>query len=279
ITFNATSYANYDFSCSNHNYSWDFGDGSAAGTGKSPAHTFTGSGPHTVTVTISNTTQTNFKRTLVVTTNDGGTSGGSCGTIIPNVSLSINYHDPADTCGQLVQCDAKQPLSFTILQYGAYDIGCATHTYDWDFGDGSAHSTIKEPVHTYQAGGLYPAKCIVSNGTQTVPLSWNVDIKAGIPGGVPVVVGMTVAPLVGVANGYMFTPKFDHPELVTRWTWDFGDNSGLATGRGTAANPIPEAHIYADNRPHTVTLTAYNGNSAVGAVNRNPAAKRRAVKH
>ena len=280
ITFNATSYANYDFSCSNHSYSWDFGDGSAAGTGKSPAHTFTSSGPHTVAVTISNTTQTNFKRFLAVTTNEGSDGGGSCGTIIPNVSLSINYHDPANTCGPLVQCDAKQPLSFTILQYGAYDIGCATHTFDWDFGDNSAHSNVKEPVHTYQAGGKYPAKCIVFNGTQTVTLSWNVDVKGGNPGAPSVVVGMTVS-LLGVANGYLFIPTFDHPELVTSWKWDFGDNSGIVLGRGTAANPIPEAHIYADDKPHTVTLTAYNGNSSVGAVNRNPAAagKRRAVKH
>jgi len=281
ITFNATSYANYDFSCSNHSYSWDFGDGSAAGTGKSPAHTFTSSGPHTVAVTISNTTQTNFKRFLAVTTNEG--SDGSCGTIIPNVSLSINYHDPANTCGPLVQCDAKQPLSFTILQYGGYDIGCATHTYDWDFGDNSAHSNVKEPVHTYQAGGKYPAKCIVFNGTQTVTLSWNVDVKGGNPGVPSVVVGMTVSPLVGVANGYLFTPTFDHPELVTSWKWDFGDpsNPGLVAGRGTADHPIPEVHTYADDKAHTVTLTAYNGNSSVGAVNRNPAAagKRRAVKH
>jgi len=28
-------------------------------------------------------------------------------------------------------------------------------TYDWDFGDGTAHSTIKNPIHVYQDSGVY----------------------------------------------------------------------------------------------------------------------------
>jgi cytochrome c len=39
-----------------------------------------------------------------------------------------------------------------------------TLTYDWDFGDGTAHSTAQNPTHAYAAVGTYPAKVTVSDG-------------------------------------------------------------------------------------------------------------------
>ena len=40
-----------------------------------------------------------------------------------------------------------------------------TLTYDWNFGDGSAHSTQASPVHTYADDGPYTATLTVSDGT------------------------------------------------------------------------------------------------------------------
>src|SRR5439155_9132067 len=39
-------------------------------------------------------------------------------------------------------------------------------TYDWDFGDGSAHSTQADPTHTYNTPGGYTATLTVDDGTQ-----------------------------------------------------------------------------------------------------------------
>ena len=37
-------------------------------------------------------------------------------------------------------------------------------TYDWDFGDGTAHSTPPNPAHTYTTAGTYDAVLTVSDG-------------------------------------------------------------------------------------------------------------------
>src|SRR6202008_856034 len=39
-----------------------------------------------------------------------------------------------------------------------------TLTYDWDYGDGSAHSATQNPTHAYATAGTYTAKVTVSDG-------------------------------------------------------------------------------------------------------------------
>jgi PKD repeat protein len=274
INFDVTSYTNYDFSCSNQfTFSWNFGDGSAAVTGKSPTHTFAASGNHSVVVTISNPSQLNFPRTLTMSTSDSS----SCGTIVPNLTLSITYANAAGTCNQLGgDCAAQEVVNFSILPY-QYDLGCAVHTFDWDFGDGSAHVTTKDAPHQYLAQGNYNVKCKVSNGGAPVTLTQQVSVKAGPPASTPVLVTYSVAPLTNVPNGFLFTPSFDHPELVAKWQWDFGDGQKSSMISGTAR---PISWIYADNKPYTVTLTAYDSSGQpVGTATHPVEPKRRSVRH
>ena len=40
--------------------------------------------------------------------------------------------------------------------------GCATPAFDWDFGDGSSHSTLQNPSHAYTAQGSFTWKLTVS---------------------------------------------------------------------------------------------------------------------
>ena len=51
-------------------------------------------------------------------------------------------------------------------------------TYDWDFGDGTPHSSLAKPSHTYQAGGSYTAKLTVDDGLGRNP-STTVAIQVG----------------------------------------------------------------------------------------------------
>jgi PKD repeat protein len=276
VTFDVTSFAGYDFSCAQHQYSWNFGDGSAAVTSKQAPHTFATSGSHVVTVTISNPSQQNFQRTLTMTTSD---STGNCGPINPNLNLFISYANGSSTCSQNGgDCATGEAVNFTVLSY-QYDLGCATHTFDWDFGDGSTHVSTKDTPHQYAAQGTYTVKCIVSNGGTPVTLTQSVSVKGGPPILGQVVVSYAVAPLTGVPNGFLFTASFDRPDLVKSWQWDFGD--GTKSPMRHTGDLMQEPKIYADSKTYTVTLSAYDssGSSAGPPATHPGELKRRSVRH
>lgn len=118
-------------------YDWDFGDGSAHSAEQSPTHTYAQVGTYGWTLTASSGTGTCAKT----------------GTIL--ISSSANC--------TITQCDADtQPPdggqpgeSISFFSYVTH-AGCAgTIAYDWDFGDGSPHSTQDWPEHTYADYGTY----------------------------------------------------------------------------------------------------------------------------
>src|SRR5260370_35685741 len=70
------------------------------------------------------------------------------------------------------------PLVVSFSSAGTSDPNGRPITYDWDFGDGSAHSTAANPSHTYTVRGAYTARLTVTNN---VPASnnWSTTIRAG----------------------------------------------------------------------------------------------------
>jgi hypothetical protein len=56
------------------------------------------------------------------------------------------------------------PLDVQFTGSGSTDPDNDTLTYDWDFGDGTAHSTQADPSHTYAADGTYTARLRVNDG-------------------------------------------------------------------------------------------------------------------
>jgi PKD repeat protein len=271
IQFDATSFAGYDFGCSPHTFIWNFGDGGTANV-KSPTHTFSSSGAHTVSVTISNSAQQNFQRQTTVTT---GTSG--CGTIT-NLSLFIDYHNGNNTCGPLMtgQCSAGEPVTFTIAQFGGYDMTCAPHTFDWDFGDGSPHASTKDVVHLYAAAGTYTAKCTVNNGTQQVTLQQQVRIANSSPigGDIQIIPNITPKTDGQPPNTYLFTAQVTGAPAGATFVWNFGD--------GSQQSGLTVTHTFATAEKYTVTLSVYSSSNqllktqstTVGGFSR-----RRSVKH
>ncbi len=256
ISFDATSYAGYDFSCSTHSFSWDFGDNGTA-NGKSPAHAFTSSGQHTVKVTISNSTQQNFVRQI--TLNTGSTTPATCGTITSN-SLYIDYQNANSTCGPLAgPCSQGDALNFTVRQFGAYDMGCANHTFDWDFGDGSAHAFTKDAVHQYALAGTYSAKCTVNNGSQTVVLRQAVSISGQSPVGGDIQIDPSVTAVPKDAglppHTYVFKATVTGAPTGAKYTWDFGDSDSQS---GQVANGLTVTHTYSNGKKYTATLSIYS---------------------
>jgi glucose/arabinose dehydrogenase/PKD repeat protein len=56
------------------------------------------------------------------------------------------------------------PLTVGFSSAGSHDPDGDTLVYDWDFGDGTTHSTQPNPTHVYDAPGTYTARLRVSDG-------------------------------------------------------------------------------------------------------------------
>jgi len=201
-------------------WDWDFGDGSAHSTGQNPTHKYTDPGNYTVTLTVS----------------------GPCGS---DTEQKTDYIDVgptliADFSANPTSGCAPLTVDFTDQSTGEID------TWDWDFGDGSAHSSAQNPSHTYNSAGDYTVSLTITGscGSDTETKTNYIEVEetpgadfVGEPtsGDAPLTVNFT-------------DQSTNHP---TSWSWDFGDG-----GSSTAQNP---SHQYADPGTYTVSLTAGNG--------------------
>ena len=136
--------------------SWDFGDGSAAVPDQNPLHTFGAAGT--------------FQVKLTVTDNNGAT-----GTITNAVTVGTpgNQLPTASFVFVTPTCTAGTPCGFHST---STDPDGQVVTWDWDFGDGSAHGTGADATHTYGAAGTFPVTLTVTDdkggqGTATQQLT------------------------------------------------------------------------------------------------------------
>lgn len=117
--------------------------------------------------------------------------------------------------------------------------------WEWDFGDGSAHSTLQNPVHTYTIGGIYSACLRVTGGYGDVS-GWY--CRSFTIGGDAPIASFTGTPVAGSAP---LTVQFtDASTGATGWAWTFGDG-------GTSTSPNP-THTYTTTGTFTVALTVTN---------------------
>jgi|WetSurMetagenome_2_1015567.scaffolds.fasta_scaffold03361_2 hypothetical protein len=118
-------------------YEWDFGDGSAHSHAQNPSHTYAAVGTYTWTLSTSSGTAKCTKSGTLLISSSADCTITSC---------------EADT----QPADGAQPgEEVAFFSYLSYP-GCAGQpTYDWDFGDGSSHSTQEWPGHTYATYGTY----------------------------------------------------------------------------------------------------------------------------
>ena len=61
--------------------------------------------------------------------------------------------------------DGRAPLDVRFDATGSTDPEGHALSYDWDFGDGTPHSTDPSPVHTYTQDGVYTARLTVTDGS------------------------------------------------------------------------------------------------------------------
>jgi PKD repeat protein len=211
-------------------YEWNFGDGSAPLTGQTLEHTYAQNGIYEITLTVTTTTGSRVTQSQTVTVN--------------NIAPTVN---------------AGEDLTFnegqTITLNGTFtDPGTDTHTYSWNFGDGS------DPV----VGTLTPTHIYRDNGTYTVTLTVTDSDGAATSDTLMVTVN-NVAPIITEVNGTLTLTEGDTSTFsatavdpgndTLTYTWNFGDNTPLTAGQTIS-------HTYPQNGTYTVILTVTDKDGA-----------------
>jgi gliding motility-associated-like protein len=195
-------------------YSWTFGDGGTSAA-LNPSYTYLNPGTYTVQ--------------LIASTVNG------C----------------SDTVQQIVRIDSVPSAAFSnttecfgfATQFTDGSIGSII-TWSWNFGDGSALSSIQSPSHIYPANGSYNAALTVTNTFGCVNSITHPVVVNSVP------VSAFAASTACLGQATVFTDQTSGTPIG--WNWDFGDGSTAST----VQNPT---HTYATASTYTVTLISSGG--------------------
>jgi PKD repeat protein len=199
-----------------YSWSWDFG-GDGTSTLQNPSHTFNTQGTYVCVLTVTDACSSTDTDSVTITVN-------------PTLS-----------------CDANGPYSGTIcnaVQFTGTAIGGHPgYTWDWDFGDGSPHSSEQNPTHLYASDGSYTATLTVTDSqldtavdTASVSISTSsVAAEAGGPYS-----GTICDPISFTGGAAGGCPPYT-------FSWDFGDG-----GSSTLQNPT---YQYSSDGSYTATFT------------------------
>ncbi|MHA1681184.1 MAG: PKD domain-containing protein [Promethearchaeota archaeon] len=183
-------------------FEWDFGDGSANSTEINPTHQYTTPGNYTVT--------------LSVTDNDGDFDWIEVAGIV-----YVNVSPIADFYANVTLLTTGGNVLFTFNG----SLGNAPATLEWDFGDGSANSSLQNPTHQYVVSNNYSVTLTVidnDNETSVVVLTDYIQV---VPDLLPVADFSTNVTIVRPGDAIQFQFNGSFGNLPTTFLWDFGDNT------------------------------------------------------
>jgi uncharacterized repeat protein (TIGR03803 family) len=216
------------------NWHWDFGDGATTNI-QNPSHTYTNG--------------SNYVVQLTAIASNGTALFGLGPNPVAVKAPTIKF--------QAVPTNGYMPLVVTFGCDKADSGGNGIDGYNWDFGDGSLHSTSFAPEHTYMATNskTYSPKLTVTNFWGTVLKATGPKISAVYPP-IPFTASQTNGdvPLL-VQFG---APKADALGVpITNWVWKFGD--------GASSHLQNPAHTYTNIGAFAPALTATNINKTAVA--------------
>lgn len=236
---------------------WDFGDGSTSTVLAPGDHAYAAVGTYTATFTATNSLgladPTPASRLITVQT--APVNQAPSGTITaPAANVSI-------TPGQSVSFSGT-----------ATDPNGDPVTVLWDFGDGSATSTVLAPGnHTYAAAGTYTVTFTATDSfglADPTPATRTITVSAvpvnQAPNGTISTPAANVTITAGQAVSFSGTATDPDGNTPVTVLWNFGD--GTATSTALA----PGNHTYAAAGTYTVTFTATD---ALGLADPTPATR------
>ena len=220
-------------------YNWNFGDGPPNGTSTSlnPLYTYTSIGSFVITLTVTGT------NTLTVPNIQCPDTVSKRITVNPLPIPNFNYLNACQGLPAQFR-DSSIVIPGNILGW------------NWQFGDGSPNSPIRNPVHTYTTAGVYNVVLTaISNNSCAATISKTVGINPQ-----PVAqFGMTNDPTIALEPVYF--SDFSAPTgSISSWLWSFGDE-----GSGTGSSPT---HVYQNSGVYVITLTVFDNNGCSDTVSK-----------
>ena len=153
----------------------------------------------------------------------------------------------AASCSASVPTSGQPGMAVPFTGSATATSGClADPTFDWDFGDGSAHSAEQNPAHAYAGEGTFHWILNVTADDQTCTREG--DITITYPCSISCSASAPAFVQAGAAAAFTGSPTPSNGASVTAWDWDFGDGSAHAG----SASP---SHAYAALGAYTWTLT------------------------
>lgn len=162
-------------------------------------------------------------------------------------SLVCTYCDSVSVnlCSANFTQNGTNPLAFNFTA----SLQSTGSTASWSFGDGTAGSGLNVS-HTYAAAGTYTVTMTELDANGSAICSYTLTVVAN---STSLSCGFLWTPGVPPQgqNVINFTGASNSPNAL--YTWDFGDNSPVATG-------LNVQHAYAQPGPYNVCLTVIDGN-------------------
>src|SRR5262249_5160722 len=151
--------------------------------------------------------------------------------------------NPLTATASATPTSGQVPLSVAFT--GTATGGTPPYSYSWNFGDGSAASTLQNPSHTYTTAGTYTATLTVTDSstpvkTATSSVTSTASPIAGTPPDAPT--GLTATP--------------GNNKITLTWTAP-ANNGGVA---------ITSYRVYRSTTSGTETLLTAGGCASLGAV-------------
>jgi len=244
VAFDASTSSDPDGTISS--YTWNFGDGQN-GSGVSGSHVYANEGTFTVILTVidSGGLMSTASQTITVTA-PANASPTAAFTATPEVGIA--------------------PLTVMFNAATSQDPDGTIATYDWDFGDGSAHKQGVAVTHTYASAGSYAAILTVTDNGAAQDVETH-TITVNSPGNSIPTASFTTDPLLNMifahppidvdvdANG-----SSDVDGTIASYNWIFGDG-GTATG-------VTASHTYTTSGTYTIILTVIDNDGAPASATR-----------
>lgn len=231
-------------------YYWDFGDGTAS-LEKNPLHVYEQTGTYTVLLSIagSSNNDSELKENLIsVYSGDSDlyvnfTSSPTMGVRPLTVEFTSEVRVNDEPLQASMMVFEQQPGCVAIPRM-IYEAGEVV-SYDWDFGDGSEHSTDANPTHIYYDDGEYDVTLTVECDDMESYITKEKWIKVTT---ISEAAQFSATPTMGLAPLLVYFT--DESALnPNRWFWEFGD--------GEISYEQHPQHIYEVPGVYQVTLSVW----------------------